>query len=289
MRSKRKKKNELKNKKPVKSVRDKKKSYDKTGSFRCAHCGNQFSNKANARRTGGNFATVEHIYPKSTNYDFVHTEKNLCLLCEKCNGFKRDKLVVPSTFYKYLNKECLEQLDAKLKPMYDAERDSSKKLSQNDIEWYDMFRKVERQFRAGNLYDSKKLVKWVHDQSHAKRKGKLASWKNGYMKHLHPTWSFLYADRMLNVYCKLQRYYNSKDYFTKGYDLDVLIGKLDIESKYSRYRILLHLYETYGLYSVTQFEFLLKENDETALKACTYFRKQYKISKEKLLKAMSKI
>ena len=284
----RKRKRKVGNQKPKTSVlrpKDKRSFYSSEEGYRCSHCGNMFSNSTKARELGRNFATTEHICPKSLKTNFVHSKDNLCLLCKDCNEFKRDKLVIPSAFYKYLDKEHIDKLDKKLIPLYEAETDSAKKLSQEEIDWYDMYKKVERQFKGGNLYKSKKLVMWVRVQSLLKRKRKLENWKKGYMKRLHPEWSYLYADRLLNVYCKLQKYYNNKDYYSEGFNLHKLIEKLELENKHIRYRILLHLYETYGLYKI---EMLMNEDNPTSKKALKYLRRQYKISRQDLVDIIKK-
>lgn len=65
---------------------------------RCGHCG---------VRLTGSTATVDHVVPIKNQG--TNEERNLVCLCEKCNQEKGSRIVSPSKYYKYLNKESMKE------------------------------------------------------------------------------------------------------------------------------------------------------------------------------------
>lgn len=65
---------------------------------RCGHCG---------VRLTGSTATVDHVVPVKNQG--TNEERNLVCLCKKCNQEKGSRIVSPSKYYKYLNKESMKE------------------------------------------------------------------------------------------------------------------------------------------------------------------------------------
>lgn len=65
---------------------------------RCGHCG---------VRLTGSTATVDHVVPIKNQG--TNEERNLVCLCEKCNQEKGSRIISPSKYYKYLNKESMKE------------------------------------------------------------------------------------------------------------------------------------------------------------------------------------
>lgn len=66
---------------------------------RCAHCGQLMSVEE---------MTVDHVYPLSKGG--TNNPINLVILCEKCNKEKRDMLIRPSNYYKYIDPITLSEI-----------------------------------------------------------------------------------------------------------------------------------------------------------------------------------
>lgn len=62
----------------------------------CGHCGKPLT---------GSTATVDHVVP--VNNHGTNDERNLVCLCYECNQSKGSRIVAPSGYYKYLNKEAM--------------------------------------------------------------------------------------------------------------------------------------------------------------------------------------
>lgn len=67
----------------------------------CGHCGKPLT---------GNTATVDHVVPIKNQG--TNDERNLICLCKECNQTKGSRIIAPTSYYKYLNKESMiETLD----------------------------------------------------------------------------------------------------------------------------------------------------------------------------------
>lgn len=62
----------------------------------CGHCGKPLT---------GSTATVDHVVP--VNNHGTNDERNLVCLCHECNQSKGSRIVSPTGYYKYLNKEAM--------------------------------------------------------------------------------------------------------------------------------------------------------------------------------------
>lgn len=68
---------------------------------RCAHCGRSLENFADC--------TIEHVIP--LHKGGTNDAENLVCLCRDCNQAKSDDVLMPSSYYGYLPKEKIRQLD----------------------------------------------------------------------------------------------------------------------------------------------------------------------------------